>query len=247
MTSPEIYFKVSGKYRLWMEALSDIEESELCFLQTECTFIAAALEREISVRANSKPSVVQSQESQDHEFREAGSHESELDRCFTVIRSTAHEINCRGFEDIAHCQTSRQDKFFQARIISLKSFLCGIQQTASIKKETWRNDAYDTMLRLIAKYVKVAASLLVLYSIRMNQFRLLKLGEVAGIVRFVMQNPGIMTCEVFDSHARTLLGEIYATVLNLRILISFRRPNYSKNTRPTHCNFTSLQLAMYAK
>lgn len=212
MESPGIYFKVSGGYRLWMEALGEIKESELCFLQTECKLIATSLEREISVREKLKPSVVQSQEGQDHECRETGSRE--LNQCFMAIRSTAHEINQQRFKDITNFPTSRQNEFFQERIISLKSFLSGAQQTVSTKRETWRNDAYDAMLRLIAKYVSVAASFLVLCSITMNQFRLLKLGEVAGVIRFVMQSPGILACEEFGLHAQTLLGEIYATFLS---------------------------------
>jgi hypothetical protein len=219
MESPEILFKVSGRYLLWMEALSEIKESELSFLQTECTLIAASLEREISARGNKAFSIPPYQDDQNNERRETKKHEGELDRCFTVIRSTAHEINRRGFDDIVHCQTSRQRKFFQARIVSLKSFLCGTLGTAPIKRETWRNDAYDTMLRLIAKYVKVAASLLVLYSITMNQFRLLKLGEVAGVVRFIMQSSGILNCERFELEAQTLLGRPCASSLKLHMLI----------------------------
>lgn len=214
MESPGIFLKVSGGYRLWIEALSGIEESELYFLQTEFKFIAASLETEISARKKSKPSVVQSQEGQDPECGEIGSREGELDQCFTAIRSTAHEINQHRFEDITNFETSRQKGFYQGRIISLKSFLCGVQQTASIGKENWRIDAYDAMLRLIAKYVSVTASLLVLCSITMNQFRRLKLGGVAAVVRFVMQNPGILTCEEFGLHAQTLLGDTYTTFLS---------------------------------
>lgn len=188
MESPEVWFKSSGKYFKWVEGYSALNDNDLLFLQTECNIILNSLGREILSRETNRISPGQ-----------------EFQRCGQVLQNTANEINKRGPEVIM-LYGNHQDKFIKARLDNLKN-----HSPKSIRNETWRHDAYDTMLWLVAKYGSFAHSLLVLYSITFNQFRVLNLGEIAGIVEYVIQHFEFLRCAALDLEASKFFSGMFAT------------------------------------
>lgn len=186
MVFPEIVFEIRGKYLRWVEGYRELSNDDLLFLQTECNVISSSLGREISTRSATE------------------NQERELQECFSALQVTAKHFNKHGPDSTLHSRPSHQNRFIEVRLNNLKNHF---HSPKLIRRETWRHDAYDTVLWLTARYASFAHALLVLYSIPLNKFRALDLGEAVGIFEYVMQHLESLECDALLK-ASKLYGNI---------------------------------------
>lgn len=205
MIFPETVFEIQGKCFRWVEGYRELSNDDLLFLRTECNIISSSLGREISTRRsneiNSQTSPIPAAE----EGNATRNQEGELQKCFRTLQNTANEINNHGPGSTLHPRLGHQNRFIEARLNNLKNHF---HSPKLIRRETWRHDAYDTVLWLIARHGSFAHALLVLYSIPLNKFQALDLGEAAGIVEYVIQHLGPLECAALHLKALELFGKV---------------------------------------
>lgn len=191
-----------------MEGYSKLSDDDLLSLQTECNVISSSLGREILTRKRNKISPGLLPGSTTEGKNATQNQEGGLQKYFRVLQNTANEVNKHGPGFTPHPRLGHQNRFKKAHLDNLKIHF---HSPKVIRRETWRHDAYDTMLWLIARYGSFTHALLVLYSIPLNQFRMLDLGGIASIVEYVIQHLESLKCAALDLKASELFGKVPST------------------------------------